>query len=131
MNNVFGCIVCFIYTRETDMNIFKRLVKGDLGLAVTFWVFGVLFSVILIVIYFAMTSIFNAYHVPTSFRISVILFIYSINFLNSILVLAGLFNLLKNGGVTYWRVIALVVWLCATVYSVYDDSCDILHLVTQ
>ena len=113
------------------MNIFKRLVKGDLGLAVTFWVFGVLFSVILTVIYFAITSIFNAYHVPTLFRISVILFIYSINFLNSILVLVGLFNLLKNGGVTYWRVIALVVWLCATVYSVYDDSCDILHLVTQ
>lgn len=131
MNNVFGCIVCFIYTRETDMNIFNRLVKGDLGLAVTFWVFGVLFSVILIVIYFAITYIFNAYHVPTLLRISVILFIYSINFLNSILVLVGLFNLLKNNGVTYWRVIALVVWLCATAYSVYDDSCDILHLVTQ
>lgn len=131
MNNVFGCILYFIYTRETDMNIFKRLVKGELSLAVTFWVFGVLFSVILIVIYFAITSIFNACHVPTLLRISVILFIYIINFLNSIMVLVGLFNLLKNGGVTYWRVIALVVWLCATVYSVYDDSCDILHLVTQ
>lgn len=113
------------------MNIFKRLVKGELGLAVTFWVFGVLFSVILAAIFFAMTFIFNAYHVPTSFRISVILFIYLINFLNSIMVLIGILNLLKNSGVTYWRVIALVVWLCATAYSVYDDTCDILHLVTQ
>lgn len=111
------------------MNIFKRLVKGELSLAVTFWVFGVLFSVILAAIFFAMTFIFNACHVPTLLRISVILFIYSINFLNSIMVLVGIFNLLKNNGVTYWRVIALVVWLCATVYSVYDDGCDILHLV--
>lgn len=131
MNNVFGCIVCFIYIRETDMNIFKRLVKGELSLAVTFWVFGVLFSVILIVIYIATTFILDTYHVSTLFRISVISFIYSINFLNSIMVLIGIFNLLKNSGVTYWRVIAFVVWLCATVYSVYDDSSDILHLVTQ
>ena len=113
------------------MNIFKRLVKGELSLAVTFWVFGVLFSVILIVIYIATTFILDTYRVSTLFRISIISFIYSINFLNSIMVLIGIFNLSKNNEVTYWRVIAFVVWLCATVYSVYDDSSDILHLVTQ
>lgn len=31
----------FIYTKGTDMNIFNRLVRGELSLTVTFWVFGV------------------------------------------------------------------------------------------
>lgn len=111
------------------MKIIKKLVKGELCLAVTFWVFGVLFSLILALIFLVSIFIVNVYNLPLSIRYTIIVSFYIIDEMITFLVLFGLFNILKNEKLTFWNVIAFVVWLCATVYSVYDDCCDILPLV--
>lgn len=108
------------------MKILKKLVKGELSLAVTFWGFGVLSSLILGLILFGIIIIFNAYRTPFFIRDKIIISIFIIDFIITCLVLIGLFNILKNGKLTFWKVIAFVVWLCSTIYLIYDYCCNII-----
>lgn len=130
MVHILSCIVyLFIQKRLIDMDIFKRLARGELTLAVTFWVFGVLFSLILGLSFYGGIFIVYIYSPPQFIGYILIVSLFIIDYMLSFLVLVGLFNILKNGKLTILKVTAFFVLLCCTVYSMYNDYCVMLPFV--
>lgn len=117
MNNAFGCIVCFIYTREINMDIFKRLVKGELSLAVTFWGFLILGCVLPSEI---IVEVIGQYGIQ-SLRVTLITvaLVIVIKFIISAMVTLGIFFILRNKKITFWAVIAFIVSILNFIYSLF------------
>lgn len=117
MNNVFGCIVCFTYTGETDMDIFKSLVKGKLSLAVTFWGFLILGCILPSMI---IVEVISQYGIP-SLRVTLITvaLVIVIKFIISAMVTSGIFFILRNKKITFWGVIAFIISILNFIYSFY------------
>ncbi|OCG02870.1 hypothetical protein A9G12_08010 [Gilliamella sp. wkB112] len=117
VNNAFGCIVYFIYTRKINMDVFKRLVKGELSLAVTFWGFLIPCSVLPFVIIFKLITTY-LFSMTTGVLVTIIL-LAVIQFIIACMVTSGIFFILRNKKVTFEGVIAFILSILNLLYSIW------------
>ena len=105
------------------MNILNKLVRGELSLAVTFWIFYFVFRIVTYIssaIGFII-ALLGMITVPVIY--SIITAIAILEFIMLIVVMIGICNILKNKGVTFWGIAALIVCIfncIAMMYSLFD-----------
>ena len=117
------------------MNILNKLIRGELSLAVTFWIFYILVRLIVnsifgicyilsleswiffISIRFIVENIFGicytlffANRIPATPFFEILLVTSIIDFIIIIMVIIGIFNMLRKK-VTFWGIIALLICL--------------------
>ena len=91
------------------MGILKKLVDGRLSLAVTFWIFYFVFRTVMnigIIIGYVV-ALLDMITEPVLY--SIITVIVILEFIMLIVVIIGISNILKNKGVTFWPIVALIV----------------------
>ena len=105
------------------MDILKKLVNGKLSLAVTFWIFYFVFRIVTYIssaIGFII-ALLGMITVPVIY--SIITAIAILEFIMLIVVMIGICNILKNKGVTFWGIAALIICslnCIAMMYSLFD-----------
>ena len=105
------------------MNILNKLVRGELSLAVTFWIFYFVFRIVTYIssaIGFII-ALLGMITVPVIY--SIITAIAILEFIMLIVVMIGICNILKNKGVTFWGIAALIICslnCIAMMYSLFD-----------
>ena len=102
------------------MGILKKLIDGKLSLAVTFWIFYFVFRIV------TNTGISIGYVVALLDMItepvlySIIIVTVILEFIMLILVMTGICNILKNKGVTFWGIAALIVCIFNCIVMIYS-----------
>ena len=115
------------------MGILKKLVDGRLSLAVTFWIFYFVFRIVTYIssVIGFIIALLGMITVPVIY--SIITAIAILEFIMLIVVMIGICNILKNKGVTFWGIAALIVcsFNCIVMtyslldgYYSYDDFLD-------
>ena len=115
------------------MGILKKLVDGKLSLAVTFWIFYFVFRIVTYIssVIGFIIALLGMITVPVIY--SIITAIAILEFIMLIVVMIGICNILKNKGVTFWGIAALIVcsFNCIVMtyslldgYYSYDDFLD-------
>ena len=115
------------------MDILKKLVNGKLSLAVTFWIFYFVFRIVTYIssVIGFIIALLGMITVPVIY--SIITAIAILEFIMLIVVMIGICNILKNKGVTFWGIAALIVcsFNCIVMtyslldgYYSYDDFLD-------
>ena len=115
------------------MNILNKLVRGELSLAVTFWIFYFVFRIVTYIgsVIGFIIALLGMITVPVIY--SIITAIAILEFIMLIVVMIGICNILKNKGVTFWGIAALIVcsFNCIVMtyslldgYYSYDDFLD-------
>ena len=107
------------------MDILKKLVNGKLSLAVTFWIFYFVFRIVTYIssaIGFII-ALLGMITVPVIY--SIITAIAILEFIMLIVVMIGICNILKNKGVTFWGIAALIVCSFNCIVMMYSllDGC--------
>ncbi|PXY95235.1 hypothetical protein DKK76_05495 [Frischella perrara] len=92
------------------MNILNKLVRGELSLAVTFWIFYILVRLIVNCIFGICYTLFFANRIPATPFLEILLVTSIIDFIIIIMVIIGIFNILRKK-VTSWGIIALIICL--------------------
>lgn len=105
------------------MGILKKLVNGKLSLAVTFWIFYFVFRIVTYIssVIGFIIALLGMITVPVIY--SIITAIAILEFIMLIVVMIGICNILKNKGVTFWGIAALIVCIfncIAMMYSLFD-----------
>ena len=105
------------------MGILKKLVDGKLSLAVTFWIFYFVFRIVTYIssVIGFIIALLGMITVPVIY--SIITAIAILEFIMLIAVMIGICNILKNKGVTFWGIAALIVCIfncIAMMYSLFD-----------
>ena len=105
------------------MDILKKLVNGKLSLAVTFWIFYFVFRIVTYIssVIGFIIALLGMITVPVIY--SIITAIAILEFIMLIVVMIGICNILKNKGVTFWGIAALIVCIfncIAMMYSLFD-----------
>ena len=105
------------------MGILKKLVNGKLSLAVTFWIFYFLFRIVTYIssVIGFIIALLGMITAPVIY--SIITAIAILEFIMLIAVMIGICNILKNKGVTFWGIAALIVCIfncIAMMYSLFD-----------
>ena len=105
------------------MGILKKLVDGKLSLAVTFWIFYFVFRIVTYIssVIGFIIALLGMITVPVIY--SIITAIAILEFIMLIVVMIGICNILKNKGVTFWGIAALIVCIfncIAMMYSLFD-----------
>lgn len=105
------------------MGILKKLVNGKLSLAVTFWIFYFVFRIVTYIssVIGFIIALLGMITVPVIY--SIITAIAILEFIMLIAVMIGICNILKNKGVTFWGIAALIVCIfncIAMMYSLFD-----------
>ena len=115
------------------MGILKKLIDGKLSLAVTFWIFYFVFRIVTYIssVIGFIIALLGMITVPVIY--SIITAIAILEFIMLIVVMIGICNILKNKGVTFWGIAALIVcsFNCIVMtyslldgYYSYDDFLD-------
>ena len=107
------------------MDILKKLVNGKLSLAVTFWIFYFVFRTVLnigIIIGYVV-ALLDMITEPVLYSIITVTVI--LEFIMLIVVIIGISNILKNKGVTFWAIVALIVcsFNCIVMIQSFFDGC--------
>ncbi|MCX8727068.1 MULTISPECIES: hypothetical protein [unclassified Gilliamella] len=99
------------------MNIFKRLAKGELSLAITFWGFLILGCVLPSTI---ISEVISQYGIQ-SLRATIITLasVIVIKFIISVMVTSGIFFILRNKKITFWAVIAFIISILNFIDSIF------------
>ena len=105
------------------MGILKKLVNGKLSLAVTFWIFYFVFRIVTYIssVIGFIIALLGMITVPVIY--SIITAIAILEFIMLIVVMIGICNILKNKGVTFWGIAALIICslnCIAMMYSLFD-----------
>ncbi|PXY95240.1 hypothetical protein [Frischella perrara] len=105
------------------MDILKKLVNGKLSLAVTFWIFYFVFRIVTYIssVIGFIIALLGMITVPVIY--SIITAIAILEFIMLIVVMIGICNILKNKGVTFWGIAALIICslnCIAMMYSLFD-----------
>ena len=105
------------------MGILKKLVDGRLSLAVTFWIFYFVFRIVTYIssVIGFIIALLGMITVPVIY--SIITAIAILEFIMLIVVMIGICNILKNKGVTFWGIAALIICslnCIAMMYSLFD-----------
>ena len=105
------------------MGILKKLFNGKLSLAVTFWIFYFVFRIVTYIssVIGFIIALLGMITVPVIY--SIITAIAILEFIMLIVVMIGICNILKNKGVTFWGIAALIVCIfncIAMMYSLFD-----------
>ena len=105
------------------MGILKKLIDGKLSLAVTFWIFYFVFRIVTYIssVIGFIIALLGMITVPVIY--SIITAIAILEFIMLIVVMIGICNILKNKGVTFWGIAALIVCIfncIAMMYSLFD-----------
>lgn len=98
------------------MDIFKRLAKGELSLAATFWGFLVPGSVLPFVIIVKLITA-NLLSITIGGLVTIILVVI-IQFMIACMVTLGIFSILRKK-ITFWGVIAFIISILNLIYSTY------------
>jgi len=115
------------------MGILKKLVDGKLSLAVTFWIFYFVFRIVtnIGISIGYIVALLDMITEPVLYSIIIVTVI--LEFIMLIVVMTGICNILKNKGVTFWGIAALIVCIfnCIVMtyslldgYYSYDDFLD-------
>ena len=105
------------------MGILKKLIDGKLSLAVTFWIFYFVFRIVTYIssVIGFIIALLGMITVPVIY--SIITAIAILEFIMLIVVMIGICNILKNKGVTFWGIAALIICslnCIAMMYSLFD-----------
>ena len=105
------------------MDILKKLVNGKLSLAVTFWIFYFVFRIVtnIGISIGYIVALLDMITEPVLYSIIIVTVI--LEFIMLIVVMTGICNILKNKGVTFWGIAALIVCIfncIAMMYSLFD-----------
>ena len=92
------------------MNILNKLVRGELSLTVTFWIFYILVRLLVNSIFGICYTLFFANRIPATPFFEILLLTSIIDFIIIIMVIIGIFNMLRKK-VTFWGIIALLICL--------------------
>ena len=107
------------------MGILKKLVNGKLSLAVTFWIFYFVFRIVTYIssVIGFIIALLGMITVPVIY--SIITAIAILEFIMLIVVMIGICNILKNKGVTFWGIAALIVCIFNCIVMMYSllDGC--------
>ncbi len=115
------------------MGILKKLIDGKLSLAVTFWIFYFVFRIVtnIGISIGYIVALLDMITEPVLYSIIIVTVI--LEFIMLIVVMTGICNILKNKGVTFWGIAALIVcsFNCIVMtyslldgYYSYDDFLD-------
>lgn len=99
------------------MNIFKKLLKRELSLAVTFWGFLILGCILpsgIIVEIISQNGI-----QPLRVTMIILASFVVIKFIISGLVTSGIFFILRNKKITFWGVLAFIFSILNFIYSIF------------
>ena len=105
------------------MGILKKLIDGKLSLAVTFWIFYFVFRIVTYIgsVIGFIIALLGMITVPVIY--SIITAIAILEFIMLIVVMIGICNILKNKGVTFWGIAALIICslnCIAMMYYLFD-----------
>ncbi|OCG10829.1 hypothetical protein A9G09_12005 [Gilliamella sp. wkB292] len=106
------------------MDILKRLVKGELSLAVTFWCFLIPSCILPFVI---IVKLITEYGISITAVITIILLVI-IQFIIACMVTSGIFFILRNKKITFESIIAFIISILNLIYSTYF-LLKIIHLL--
>lgn len=96
------------------MDVFKRLVKGELSLAVTFWDFIILGCILPMVIINQLIGIFEISQTIESQ--AAVTLVVMIQFIITCMATSGIFFILRNKKITFWGVIAFIISILNLIY---------------
>lgn len=97
------------------MKIFKRLAKGELSLAATFWGGHILGSILPFGI---IVKLVNLYGISITIEVLVTIILLAVfQFIIECMVTSGIFFMLKNKKITFWSVIAFIISILNLIYS--------------
>lgn len=99
------------------MNVFKKLLKGELSLAVTFWGFLILGCILPSEIIIEIISKIGIQ--PLRVTMIIVASFVVIKFIISGMVTSGIFFILRNKKITFWGVIAFIFSILNFIYSIF------------
>lgn len=99
------------------MNVFKKLLKGELSLAVTFWGFLILGCILPSGIIIEIISQIGIQ--PLRVTMIIVASFVVIKFIISGMVTSGIFFILRNKKITFWGVIAFIFSILNFIYSIF------------
>ena len=107
------------------MGILKKLIDGKLSLAVTFWIFYFVFRIVtnIGISIGYIIALLDMITEPVLYSIIIVTVI--LEFIMLIVVMTGICNILKNKGVTFWGIAALIVCIFNCIVMMYSllDGC--------
>lgn len=107
------------------MDVFKRLAKGELSLASTFWRGIVLSNFFVFLILYILQTI------PTTSKwvLVTVILTFFIRSIIACMVTSGIFFMLKNKKITFWSVIAFIISIINLINSTYFFILAIIYLL--
>lgn len=99
------------------MDIFKRLTKGELSLAATFWGFLIPSFILPFVIIVKLITTY-VLSITIGTLVTIILLVF-IQFIIACMVTSGIFFILRNKKVTFGGVIAFILSILNLIYSIW------------